>query len=244
MYIAARKRRYRRIRNSGIANLHARMPPIVFDRLEYLQHQIHKQSLAEPLDIILMTGDNYFSLALTESVFKHQRTHVCATLDEAETLLSRNPQPRMLIDLDGVSEAAIDVLDTTRRWHRTWPELNIMQFATCRCQNIARLIDAASRFPVVERRQTISELLKILNLNRNEQELVFSPPAPLSHREWNILLAVAKGDSLKTIALSFNKPYHFVVYTLGRIATRLGLKNNKALIHLLNKLSSPLSGKE
>lgn len=242
MYIAARKRRFRRIRNSGLAHLHARMTPIFFDRLEYLQHQIHTQSLAEPLDIILMTCDNYLSLALTECVFKYQRTHVCATLDEAEKLLSQNPQPRMLIDLDGVNEAAIDVLDTTRKWQKTWPELDIVQFATCRCVNIARLIDAASRFPVVERRQTISELLKILN--RDEQDLVFSPPTPLSHREWNILLAVAKGESLKTIAVSFNKPYHYVVYTLGRIASRLGLKNNKALIHLLNKLSFPLSAKE
>jgi fimbrial protein FimY len=220
------------------------MTPIVFDRLEYLQQQIHTQSLAEPLDIILMTCDNYLSLALTECVFKSQRTHVCATLDEAEKLLSQNPQPRMLIDLDGVNEAAIDVLDTSRKWQKTWPELNIVQFATCRCVNLSRLIDAASSFPVVERRLTISELLKILNLNPDEQNLVFSPPAPLSHREWNILLAVAKGESLKTIAQSFNKPYHFVVYTLGRIASRLGLKNNKALIHLLNKLSCPLSAKE
>ncbi|RJT21492.1 helix-turn-helix transcriptional regulator [Buttiauxella izardii] len=248
LYIAARKRRFRRIRNGGIDHPHARVIPIIFDRLESLQYKIRAEPAREPLDLILMTRDNFLSLALTEHFFKYQRTHVCATLDEAEKLLNRSPQPRMLIDLDGVNVAAIDVLNTIRQWQKTWPQLNVMQFTACRCMNVVMLIDAASDFPVVERRQRMPELHNALVQKQHVQRLVltqkFAPAAPLSSREWNILLAVAKGESLKSIARSFGKPYHYVVYTLGRVAARVGLKNNKELIHLLNRLTCPLAGKE
>lgn len=247
LYIAARKRRFRRIRNGDLTHFHSRLAPIVFDRIESLQQKMYAKQLPEPLDIILVTNDYYLSLALTEYFFKFQRTHVCANLEEAEAMLKQTPQPRVFIDLDGVSEPAIDVLNMIRQWQITWPHLKMIQLTACRCIEVARLIDAASIFPVVERRLRISDLLVLLTQKRARQDWSIaqdgSPSVPFSKREWNILLAVAKGESLKSIAASFNKPYHTVVYTLGRIAARIGVGNNKSLIHLLNKLSCASSGK-
>ena len=244
LYIAARKRRFRRIKNGDLTHFHSRLAPIVFDRIESLQQQMYAKQLPEPLDIILVTSDYYLSLALTEHFFKFQRTHVCVNLEEAEVMLQ---QPRVFIDLDGVSEPAIDVLNMIRQWQQTWPRLNMMQLTACRCMEVARLIDASSIFPVVERRLRITDLLILLTQKRARQDWSIaqngSHSVPLSKREWNILLAVAKGESLKTIAASFHKPYHSVVYTLGRVAARIGVGNNKSLIHLLNKLSCTSSAK-
>lgn len=247
LYIAARKRRFRRIKNGDLTHFHSRLAPIVFDRIESLQQQMYAKQSPEPLDIILVTCDYYLSLALTEHFFKFQRTHVCVNLEEAEVLLQQTPQPRVFIDLDGVSEPAIDVLNMIRQWQQTWPRLNMMQLTACRCIEVARLIHAASIFPMVERRLRITDLLILLTQKRARQDWSNakdgSHSVPLSKREWNILLAVAKGESLKTIAESFHKPYHSVVYTLGRVAARIGAGNNKSLIYLLNKLSCASSAK-
>ncbi|TNV19733.1 hypothetical protein FH968_12840 [Buttiauxella sp. B2] len=234
MYIAARKRRYRRISNGNPANSHGTTVPLVFDRLEFLQLQIHAKHLGESLDMVLVTNDSYLSLALTQYLFKHQRTRVCTLLTEMENFLVQSPLPKILIDLDGVNEPIIHILDTTRRWQKTCPRLNITLLTACRCTHTTNLLKAASSSPVVERRQAVSELRHLLVHKKNLREC---SPVPLSNREWHILLKVTEGDSLKTIATSLKKPYHYVVYTVGKINARIGLDNNKALIHLLNKLS-------
>ncbi len=241
MHIAARKRRYRRINNGSPATPHGTTVPIVFDRLESLQQQIHAKRLRESLDMIFVTHDNYLSQALTQYLFKHQNTHVCTLLEEVEDFLAQSPLPRILIDLDGINEPVMGILDTTRRWRKTCPRLNITLLTACKCTHAANLIKAASSFPVVERRQAVSELR---NLLVQKQVLPECLPTLLSHREWHILLEVAKGRSLKSIASSLKKPYHYVVYTVGKINARIGLDNNKALIHLLNKLSLVTTEKE
>lgn len=241
LHISARKRRYRRISNGSPATPHGTTVPIVFDRLESLQQQIHAKHLHESLDMIFVTHDNYLALSLTQYLFKHQNTHVCTLLEEVEIFVAQSPLPRVLIDLDGINEPIIQVLDTTRRWQKTCPRLNIALLTACRCKHADNLIKAASSFPVIERRQTLNELFGSLV---RKQTVRTCSPAPLSNREWHILLEVAKGDSLKTIAASLKKPYHYVVYTVGKINARIGLGNNKALIHLLNKLSLVPAQKE
>lgn len=193
------------------------------------------------MDMIFVTRDNYLSLALTQYLFKHQKTHVCRLLEEVEDFLTQSPLPRVLIDLDGVKEPTIHVLDTTRRWQKTCPRLDIALLSACRYKHATNLIKAASFFPVVERRQTVSELHNVLVYKQTLRECL---PALLSNREWHILREVAKGESLKTIASALKKPYHYVVYTVGKINARIGLSNNKALIHLLNKLSLVTAEKE
>lgn len=248
MHIAARKRRYRRISHGGAVNPPGATAPIVFDRLESLQQKIHAEQLHEPLDVVLVTSDNYLSLALTQYLFKHQHTHVCALLEEAEALFEQNPSTRVLIDLDCINEPIIGMLDTTRQWQKTCPCLSITLLTACRCAQTANLIRAASSFPVIERRQGVTELFNSL-VQKQKLPTLISPahssnPGPLSNREWKILLEMAKGDSLKTIASSLKKPYHYVVYTIGKVSARIGLGNNKALIHLLNKLSQADSEKQ
>jgi fimbrial protein FimY len=241
LHIAARKRRYRRICNGSPANPHGATVPIVFDRLEFLQQEIHAKHLREALDMVFVTSDNYLALALTQYLFKHQNTHVCTLLSEVEDFLAQNPLPRVLIDLDGINESIIHMLDTTRRWQKKCPRLSITLLTACKSRHATNLFKAASSFPVIERRQAVSELHHLLVRKQNVREC---SPAPLSYREWHILLEVAKGESLKTIALSLKKPYHYVVYTIGKINARIGLDNNKALIHLLNNLSLVTTRKE
>ena len=248
LYIAARKRRYRRIRNGSMANLYSSTTLIVFDRLEYLQQKNHAEPLAQPLDLILVTTDSWLALALTQHFFKSQHTQVCASLKEVEAWLEQIPLPRIFLDLDGVNEAPLDMLNTIRQWQKTWPQLNITQLTACRCVSAVKLINAASRFPVVERWQEITNLVNRLTQQQSLQELSsssdLSSSTLFSNREWNILLGVAQGESLKAIAVKLNKPYHYVVYTLGRIAARLDLENNKSLIHLLNKMSPAIELKQ
>lgn len=248
MYIAARKRRYRRLSNGAAAHSYSATIPIFFDRLEFLQQQINARQLPESLDIVLVTNDKYLSVALTHYLFKHQRTQVCTALEEVESFIKQSPLPRVLIDLDCANDPILPMLDTIRQWQRTYPYLNMTLLTACRCVQTANLIRASSSFPVIERRQGVSELFRLLVQKQPQREGVFraelSRITQFSDREWSILLGAAKGDSLKTIAASLKKPYHYVIYTVGKLNARIGLDNNKTLIHLLNKLSHAGSEKQ
>ncbi|MEW7314308.1 hypothetical protein AB1E22_16675 [Buttiauxella gaviniae] len=241
LHIAARKRRYRRISNGDAADALSATVPIVFDRLESLQQKILAKQLHEPLDIVLLTCDRYLSMGLNQSLFKHLHTQVCATVDEVDNLLKQSPLPRVLIDLDCVNDSIIRILDATRRWQKSWPFINITLLTASRCVQTVNLIKAAASFQVVDRRQEVNKLCDFLVRKPHHSEQIYPaqslPSAPFSNREWNILLNVAKGDSLKTIAASLRKPYHQVVYTIGKVNARIGLDNNKSLKHLLNKFS-------
>ncbi len=214
---------------------------MVFDRLEYLQQQIHSLRLQQPVDMLLVSNDRYLTLALTQYLFKRTRTRICSSLEEVAGFFEQTPLPRIVIDLDCIAIPVIQVLATVRRWHKEQPGINITLLTASRSPEASCFIVAAARCRVVERRLD-TRILSYL--------LILEPcsPAPvqanytrendaLSAREWNILMEVARGYSLKAIAVSLKKPYHSVVYTLGRMSARIGLTNRKSLIHLLHELS-------
>ncbi|WP_157093425.1 helix-turn-helix transcriptional regulator [Buttiauxella brennerae] len=241
LYLAARKRRYRRNNNDAPHHLDCVSIPMVFDRLEYLQQKIQTESLHKPVDMVLVTHDKYLSLALTQYLFKRLNTRVCASLAELKNWFEQTPLPHIVIDLDCVMQPIIDVLNTIRRWHLERPGINITLLTANRSPEQTCFIVAAAACRVIERRLETAFLCSLLM-----QQPCSVPPVQayytrendtLSHREWNILMEVAKGHSLKLIAHTLKKPYHYVVYTQGRVTARVGLSSRKSLIHLLHDLS-------
>jgi fimbrial protein FimY len=214
---------------------------MIFDRLEYLQQQMRALHLQKPMDMLLVSNDRYLSLALTQHLFKRTRNRICSTLEEVAGFLEKMPLPRVVIDLDCTSIPVIEVLAVVRQWHREKPGIHITLLTASRSPAASCFIVAAANCRVIERRLNIDILSYLLMLQP-------CPPLPvqanytrendaLSPREWGILMEVARGHSLKTIAATLKKPYHYVVYTLGRVSARIGLSSRKALIHLLHELS-------
>lgn len=191
--------------------------------------------------MLLVSHDAYLSLALTQHIFRRTQIHLCASLEEAERFFEQKPLPRIVIDLDCIPVSAIHVLNTLRAWQKTRPTLAVDLLNADRNAAASCLIVAAANCRVIERRLD-TEILSWL---------LMKPPCSLppvranysrvangfSAREWQMLLAVAEGHTLKNIAASLNKPYHVVVYTLGRISRDMGLSGRRALIHLLHELS-------
>jgi len=241
LYSAARKRRPRRPGGDGPAWPCGPAVPLIFDRLEYLQQQINAARRPKPVDMLLITHDGYLSLALSQYFFKRTRTHICPTPEEAESFFRQNPLPRIVIDLDGITIPVLRALDTVRSWQKKRPGISITLLTSTRSPAAASFIAAASGCRVIERHLEIVILLYLLMQQpcspRPIQANYTRANDNLSPREWTLLLEVAKGRSLKAIASSLEKPYHSVVYTLGRVAGRLGLNNRKALIYLLHELS-------
>ncbi|NIY48189.1 helix-turn-helix transcriptional regulator [Cedecea colo] len=214
---------------------------MIFDRLEYFQQQIRALRLQPPVDMLLVSNDRYLSLALTQHLFKRTRIHICATLEEVMSFFKQTPLPGIVIDLDCITIPVIQVLAAIRLWHKERPGINVTLLTAGRKPEAACFIVAAAACRVIERRLDVRIMAYLLMLQP-------CSPAPvqanytrendvLSLREWNILMEVASGHSLKAIAVSLKKPYHSVVYTLGRVSVRIGLNNRKTLIYLLHELS-------
>ncbi|WP_455426783.1 helix-turn-helix transcriptional regulator [Dryocola sp. LX212] len=245
LQLAARKRKYRRISIDGPVNPISLSKPMIFDRLEYLQQQLRTGSPQPAVELLLVSHDAYLSLALTRYIFRHIRTHLCSTLEEVTWFFEQKPIPRIVIDLDGIAASAISVLNTLRQWHQAYPGIIIILLTAGRNPAASCLIVAAANCSVIERRLPPGILSLLLMQQPCSQPSVQANYTrqndALTRREWRLLMALAQGDSLKTVAASLNKPYHSVVYTLGRLAKRIGLASRKALIHLLNELSTPAS---
>ncbi|MCT4714801.1 LuxR family transcriptional regulator [Enterobacteriaceae bacterium H18W14] len=233
LHLAARKRRHRRTGSLAI--------PTVFDRLEYLQQQTHKLCEQKPVDMLLLTHDRYLSLALTQHFLKRTRTRICSTLEEVTGFFEQTPLPRIVIDLDCITLPVLHVLDAVRAWHKQRPGISITLLTSSHSPEASCFIAAAAACRVIERRLEIVLLLYLLMQRpcspRPVQANYTRANDDLSPREWKILMEVARGRSLKTIAFSLGKPYHAVVYTLSRVSARIGLNNKKSLIHLLHELS-------
>ncbi len=58
-----------------------------------------------------------------------------------------------------------------------------------------------------------------------------------SRNEWPILQELARGRTLRQIALLHNRPYSRIIYRLSCILLKLGLSHRQELLHLLNNLS-------
>jgi len=243
LQLAARKRKYRRINIDGHVNPSSLNKPLIFDRLEYLQQQLRMGSQQPAADVLLVSHDAYLSLALTNYIFRQARTHLCSTLEEVSWFFEQKTIPRIVIDLDGIATPAINVLNTLRQWHEAYPGIIVILLTAGRNPAAACLIVAAANCCVIERRLPPGILSWLLmqqpcSLPSVQANYTRQHDA-LTKREWLLLMSLAKGDSLKSVAVSLNKPYHSVIYILGRLAKRIGLTSRKSLIHLLNELSIP-----
>ncbi len=214
---------------------------MILDRLEYLQQQIRALRLQQPVDMLLVSNDRYLSLALTQHLFKQTRIRICSTLEDVTSFFEQAPLPRIVIDLDGITVPVIQVLAAIRLWHKERPDISVVLLTTGHSPQASCFIAAATACRVIERRLDVRILSYLLMLQPCSpmpvQANYTRKNDALSLREWNMLMEVARGRSLKAIALSLKKPYHSVVYTLSRVSTRIGLNSRKALIHLLHELS-------
>lgn len=138
------------------------------------------------------------------------------------------------MDIESRSTGLIDQLDQLRR-HSLYPPF-LTPWLLIRADNYdARLFcKAAGPFHVLERQMNAAGLQHSL---MEPRPLQGSDRDWFSRNEWPILQELARGKTLRQIALLQNRPYSRIIYRLSCILMKLGLSHRQELLHLLNNLS-------
>ncbi|WP_312741351.1 DNA-binding response regulator [Cedecea neteri] len=236
MCAAMRRNKHRRSRTDYFLNPANYTAPLFFDRLEYLQQQLIGGQKPKKPDAILVSADSFLSSAITGSLFHHLNIPVYPSLDDVIAHQTLSPVPRLIIDLDSLEIPILDVLKAIRQQIITTPQHHITLLNTLRKPEITRFMQQAVDCQIVERRLPPDKLKQALICSEPDLATLYDTPG-FSIREWAILLALSRGESLKSIALLLEKPYHYVVYRFNVLLTRLGLDNRSKLLHLLHEIS-------
>jgi fimbrial protein FimY len=236
MCAAIRRNKHRRSRTDYFLNPANYTAPLFFDRLEYLQQQLIGGQKPKKPDAILVSADGFLSSAITGSLFHHLNIPVYPSLDDVVAHQTLSSVPRLIIDLDSLETPTLEVLKAIRQQIITTPQHQITLLSAQRKPEITRFIRYAVDCQIVERRLSPEGLKQALSSSPSDLVALYSTPR-FSIREWMILLALSRGESLKSIALFLERPYHHVVYRFNVLLARLALENRSKLLHLLNEIS-------
>lgn len=233
---AMRQNKRRRNRTNHEQNRTHYTVPFFFDRSEYHHLRLPtRQNLKKP-ETILLSADRFLSDAITGSLFHHLNIPVYPSLDEVLAYQTLSPVPRLIIDLDSLDIPTLEVLTAIRHQRLTTPQHQITLLSAQRKPAIARFIRCAVECQLVERRLPPDDLKKALSCSVSDWFERYGSPR-FSVREWGILQALCRGESLKSIALFLQKPYHHVIYRLNVLLASLALDNRRELLHLLHEVS-------
>ncbi len=230
-----RRNKHRRGRTDYFLNPSCYTAPLFFDRLEYLEQQTGAHKPKKP-DVILVSADCFLSDAITSTLFNHQHTLVSPSIEEVVTHQTLSSAPRIIIDLDSLETPVLEVLETIRQQHISTPQHQITLLSALRKPEITRFMRYAVDCQIVERRLPPNRLKQALGGSLLDLAALYGTPR-FSLREWGLLLALSRGESLKSIALLLEKPYHHVVYRFNVLLGRLALSNRSKLLHLLHEIS-------
>lgn len=236
MCAAIRRNKQRRSRTDYFLNPANYTAPLFFDRLEYLQQQLIGGQKPKKPDAILLSADSFLSSAITDSLFHHLNIPVYSSLDDVLTHQTPSPAARLIIDLDSLETPTLEVLKVIRQQIISTPQHQIILLSALRKPEIAQFIRHAVDCQIVERRLTPDGLKQALSNTTPAPDSLSSSPR-FSIKEWAILLALSRGESLKSIALFLEKPYHHVVYRFNVLLGRLALESRSKLLHLLHEIS-------
>ncbi|WP_232012298.1 DNA-binding response regulator [Cedecea lapagei] len=231
-----RRSKHRRGRADYFLNPSSYSAPIIFDRLEYLQQQLIGGQKPKKPDAILLSNDSFLSNAITGSLFHHLHIPVYPSLDDVLVPQAESPARRLIIDLDSLETPTLEVLKSIRQQAIATPQHQITLLSAQRKPEITRFIRYAVDCQMVERRLPPEGLKLALSCRTPDLVALYGTPR-FSIREWAILLALSRGESLKSIALFLEKPYHHVVYRFNVLLARLALDNRSKLLHLLHEIS-------
>ncbi|ATF91010.1 Uncharacterised protein [Cedecea neteri] len=236
MCAAMRRNKHRRSRTDYFLNPANYTAPLFFDRLEYLQQQLIGGQKPKKPDAILISADSFLSSAITGNLFQHLNIPVSSSLDDVIAHQALSSVPRLIIDLDSLETPTFEVLQAIRQQIITTPQPQITLLSALRKPEVMRFILLAVDCKLVERRLPPDKLKQALSFSDTDLPTRYDTPG-FSIREWVILLALSRGESLKSIALFLEKPYHYVVYRFNVLLARLALDKRSKLLHLLHEIS-------
>ncbi|WP_449546153.1 helix-turn-helix transcriptional regulator [Lelliottia amnigena] len=232
-------RRYRRRRkgSDSLGFSYSHSSPPFFDRLVSLSQSINQTRKTDTPFLILVTRDNFLHTGLQHG--PSPLSHCCGfdALEPAFHALKNWPAARLVVDVDGRSSPLLEMLDALRRLILYPPFVPISLLVRADDYDTRLFCKTTGPFEVLERQVSAPALHQALvathplTTNRNHW---------FSREEWTILQFLSQGQSLRHIALVRQRPYSRIVYRLGRILDKLGLRHRQELLHLLHRLSDPL----
>lgn len=230
-------RRYRR-RRTGSDSLGFTLSPFAppfFDRLEFLSQSIHQARKTDAPFMLLVTEDNFLRAGFLHGQSPVSNCCDYTTLDAALNALHLWPSARLVVDIYSQTSTLIDRLDPLRRLSLYPPYIKPYLLIRADDYDARLFCQAAGPFHILERQLSLAALHKQL---LEPSPLSGSKKEWFSRSEWPLLQDLARGLSLRQIALLHNRPYSRIVYRLSCILTKLGLNHRQQLLHLLNNLTN------
>lgn len=236
--LARTARRSRRIRSGLRVSGNPPVIPAFFDSLESIHQQLISSHIPDNrTDTLLITADRFLGHALSHNSPHGNFMQVDHRLEALPQSLLHHDIQRLIVDPISLSLPLIMSLNILRATAHHHPHLRLLILAPEHPQGLLRFIAASGPFTVVARQLRTREIYRALTA---------AAPLPsfphrwrMSPRLWQIVQAMSEGQSLRSIALVQNLPYHRVVYQLNRLASRLELIPRRRFLTLLHHLSLP-----
>lgn len=234
MRMTVRRDRRRRTGSDSPGFARSRLHSPFFDRLEFLSQSINQTRKTDTPFIILATRDIFLRTGFQHGPSPMNNCDGYTQLEPAIEAMETWPRARLIVDVEHLTKSIIDTLSRLRRvsLHSPHPVVHLLIRADD--YDTRLFCKATGPFHIIDRQTPANALL---------QALAESNPEPTKRREWFsreewlIIQALSQGESLKTIALHRDRPYHRIVYRTARILNKLGLNHRQELLILLHRLS-------
>lgn len=184
---------------------------------------------------VVVSGDRFLAEGIMQSPAPLCYYPIYSNPEEAFSALREGRTAGVIFDLGGWAGSLITLIDSVRKLHQQRPEMQVVFMTSEEESAMLNFLQASCRASVLNKRQELEKIRAMLQ----------SAPGPFvaseqifSQKQWNILLLMSQGYSLRTIALRQAQPYHRVVYLTGRILALLRLASRQQLMRLLQRVSA------
>ena len=229
-------RKYRRGRPDCLIPAQKNSVPLIFDGLEY--HKYKARQARRRREIVLISEDRFLHYALCRHLPSNRHVVIFPNLDALVGGVNYRDFSLLIIDLKGLTQPLIDVLQIIRRLSCQFPTLRIALLVARLPSALHNLIAASTACTLVNRR------LPVPWLGHELRAVIAKPPdlaGKITVNQWRILEEMCSGKSLAALAEEMNKPYHHASYQLTRMMKILGISTRAQWLRLLHQITLPAS---
>lgn len=189
-------------------------------------------------DPILVTHDRYLIGGMRYSAAPLSHCRIYDTLADAFAAVKDAVAGNLIVDPEGLAQPLLTTLDLIRHQQKYAPTLSVTLLLSSSQRDVQRFIKSACRCRILNRHA----VLDAVRLTPTAPEAGADAPSArgdFNAREWDILIQLAHGRTLREIARAQQRPYHRIIYRLGCILTRLKYTQRQQLLRLLQQVNNP-----
>lgn len=229
-------RKYRRGRPDCLIPVQKNSVPLIFDGLEY--HKYKAMQARRCSEMALISEDRFLHYALCCHLSSYRHVVIFPNLDALVGRVNYSDFSLLIIDLKGLTQPLINVLQIIRRLSCQFRTLRIALLVARLPSALHNLIAASTACTLVNRRLPVPCLGRELRTTIAKSH---DFKLKITFNQWRILEEMSNGKSLTALAEEMNKPYHHASYQLTRMMQILGISTRAQWLRLLHQLTLPAS---